>query len=55
MVDYEQIGTGILIIGAGLATPIPLIDDTIGFLIGFPMILGGLGQEDAADEVREKV
>jgi len=54
MVDWSKVGTGAGLIGIGLATPIPVIDETIAAIIGIPLILSGLGQEQAAKEVKEK-
>ncbi|MFB6115310.1 MAG: hypothetical protein ABEK04_03380 [Candidatus Nanohalobium sp.] len=54
MVDAGKVLTGAGIIAAGLATPIPIIDEAIGVMIGGPMILAGLGQDQAANELKEK-
>jgi len=53
--DLTKIATGVGIIGLGFATPIPVIDDAIGVLIGVPMILTGLGQEEEAEKLEGTV
>jgi hypothetical protein len=53
MVDYGQIAGGAGLIAIGLATPIPVIDEALGAIIGIPMILNGLGAEEGAKKLEE--
>lgn len=52
MADLSKVGIGAALIAGGLATPIPIIDETIAAIIGIPMILAGLGEEEAAKQAK---
>lgn len=51
--DTSKIFIGSGLIALGLISPIPIIDETIAGIIGIPMILSGLGEKDAAKQVKE--
>jgi len=53
MADFSKIAIGGGLIAAGLASPIPIVDETIAAIIGIPMILSGLGEEDAAKKAEK--
>lgn len=52
--DTGKTLTGAAIMAAGFLTPIPVIDDVLGILIGGPIFLSGLGQEEAAEKLEDK-
>lgn len=53
--DIGKIVGGVGLIGLGLATPIPIIDEAIGAIIGIPMILDGLGAGEDAKRAKEVI